>query len=218
MGSVEDADGRGSITFSDTTRKEWEAIFVPSSSSHEIPTKHAQWLLYQHPFHQVKKRLPLLLEPAVGIAARIEAKDDSTQAPPHLSRLTQCHLEGTGIEACPRHQMDHGVRDPNCDCCKRALGAMYKHKIKGNRHLPVFTFDFSGPHPKCVNAAQYLLVCLWSLGDMRLVWAFGIENRQATTALPCLKASSEELRSLTGGSRPPILRLHSDKAKEFYLL
>ena len=35
--------------------------------------------------------------------------------------------------------MDHGVRDPDCDYCKRALGPLYHHKIKGNRHLPVFT-------------------------------------------------------------------------------
>ena len=42
--------------------------------------------------------------------------------------------------------MDHGVRDPHCDHCKRALGPLYHHKIVGNRHLPVFTFDFSGPH------------------------------------------------------------------------
>ena len=49
---------------------------------------------------------------------------------------------------------------------------------------------------------------------MRLVWAFGIENRQAATVLPCIQAAFEDLRSLTGGSRPPILRLHSDKAKE----
>ena len=38
------------------------------------------------------------------------------------------------------------VRDPDCDHCKRALGPLYHHKIVGNRHLPVFTFDFSGPH------------------------------------------------------------------------
>ena len=37
---------------------------------------------------------------------------------------------------------------------------------------------------------------------MRLVWACGIENRQAATVLPCLQASFEDLRSLTGGSRP----------------
>ena len=54
-----------------------------------------------------------------------------------------------------------------------------------------------------------------SLGDMTLAWAYGIESRQATVVLPCLQASFEDLRALTGGSRPPILWLHSDKAREF---
>ena len=112
--------------------------------------------------------------------------------------------------------MDHGVRDPNCDHCNRALGPLCKRKIKGNRRLPVFTLNFSGPHPHRVNAVQYLLVCVWSLVDithMRLVWALGIENRQANAVLPCIQAAFEDLRPLTGGSRPPVLRLHSDKAK-----
>ena len=91
---------------------------------------------------------------AVGIATRIEGKEVMTQTPPLLSRLIQGYLEHTGIEACPYHQMDHGVRDPHCDHCKRALGPLYHHKIVGNRHLPVFTFDFSGPHPRKVNMAQ----------------------------------------------------------------
>ena len=111
--------------------------------------------------------------------------------------------------------MDHGVRDPNCDHCKRALGPLYHHKIVGNRHLPVFTFDFSGPHPRKVNMAQYLLVAVWCLGHMRLLWAFGVESRQTSVVLPCLQSCFEDLRALTGGSRPPILRLHSDKASEF---
>ena len=111
--------------------------------------------------------------------------------------------------------MDHGVRGPDCDHCKRALGPLYHHKIAGNRHLPVFTFDFSGPHPHRVNVAQYLLVSVWSLGHMRLIWAFGVESRQASVVLPCLQSCFEDLRALTGGSRPPILRLHSDKAREF---
>ena len=98
--------------------------------------------------------------------------------------------------------------------CKKALGPLYHHKIKGNRQLPVFTFDFSGPHPHRVNVAQYLLVCVWSLGHMRLIWAFGVESRQASVVLPCLQSSFEDLRALTGGSRPPILRMHSDKARE----
>ena len=111
--------------------------------------------------------------------------------------------------------MDHGVRDPECDHCKRASGPLYHHKIVGNRHLPVFTFDFSGPHPHTVNMAQYLLVSVWSLGHMRIIWAFGVESRQSDVVLPCLQSCFEDLRALTGGSRPPILRLHSDKASEF---
>ena len=77
---------------------------------------------------------------AVGIATRIEGREAMTQTPPLLSRLIQGYLDQTGIEACPYHQMDHGVRDPHCDHCKRALGPFYHHKIVGNRHLPVFTF------------------------------------------------------------------------------
>ena len=106
-----------------------------------------------------------------------------------------------------------------CDHCKRALGPLYHHTIVGNRHLHVFTSGFSVPHPHRVNMAQYLLVSVsvWSLGHMRLIWAFGGESRQASVVLPCLQSCYvfEDLRALTGGSRPPILRLHSDKAIEF---
>ena len=66
--------------------------------------------------------------------------------------------------------------------------------------------------------AQYLLVAVWSLGHMRLLWAFGVESRQTSVVLPCLQSCFEDLRALTGGSRPPILRLHSDKASEFLSL
>ena len=84
------------------------------------------------------------VDDAVGIATRIEGKEVMTQTPPLLSRLIQGYLDQTGIEEeCPYHQMDHGVRDPTCDHCKRALGPLYHHKIVGNRHLPVLTFDFS---------------------------------------------------------------------------
>ena len=119
-----------------------------------------------------------------------------TQTPPLLSRLIQGYLDQSVITA------------------SGALGPLYHHKIKGNRHLPVFAFDFSGPHPQ-VNVTQYLLVCVWSLCHMRSVWVFGVESRQASVVLPCLQSSFEDLRALTGGSRPPILRMHSDKAREF---
>ena len=74
---------------------------------------------------------------AIGTATRIVGKEVMTQTPPLISRLIQGYLDNTGIEACPHHQMDHGVRDPNCDHCKRALGPLCRHKIVGNRHLPV---------------------------------------------------------------------------------
>ena len=112
----------------------------------------------------------------MGIATRIVAKERMTQTPPLLSRLIQGYLDHTGIEACPYHQMDHGVRDPDCDHCKRALGPLYHHKIVGNRHLPVFTFDFSGPHPHRVNMAQYLLVSAWSLGHMRGIGGVAVSS------------------------------------------
>ena len=63
------------------------------------------------------KEAPLPEGPAVGIVTKIEAKYGVSQTPPLMSRLNdiQSHLENTGIEACPKHQMDHGVRDLNCD-------------------------------------------------------------------------------------------------------
>ena len=153
--------------------------------------------------HQFLTHLTLILiretHLQIGVATKVESKERMTQTPPLVFRLIQGYLEHTGIDACPLHQMDRGVRDPDCDYCKRALGPLYHHKIKGNRRLPVFTFDFSGPHPDRVNVAQYLLVRVWSLGHMRLVWAFGVESRQAPVVLPCLQSSFEDLRALTGG-------------------
>ena len=73
--------------------------------------------------------------------AHLQRQDGVTQTPPPLSRLIHGHLEQTGIEACPEHKMAHGVRDPDCDHCKQALGPLFQHRIKGNRHMPVFTFD-----------------------------------------------------------------------------
>ena len=166
----------------------------PIRAPTELPLLQFHYFLKPQKICQDLDPLP---EPAVGIAARIEATDGSTQTPPLLSRLIQSHLEGTGMEPCVRRQLDHGVRDPDCDHCKRRSRVIGSH------------FDFSGPQSHRVNAAQYLLVCVCvEFGD--LVWAFGIENRRSTTVLPCLQSAFEDARSLAGGSRPPILRLHSD--------
>ena len=182
---------------------------MPSESSHRDPNRApTEAITSEHV-------TPIEVAPlGEGIAVRIATSEHACQTPPLLSPLFQAQLAGTGTDPCPLHNLDHGMRDPECDHCKRASGPLIKQRIKGNRHLPVFTFDLSGPHPHRVSAAQYLLVCVWCLGDMRLVWASRVENRQSATVLPCLQSSFEDLRSLTRGSRPPILRLHSDKAKE----
>ena len=196
-------------------------IFVlqrPKPSTHTgcsldtYPTREETPSIPETPKFDAESGITTPEEPAFGVATKVEAAEGVTQTPPLLSRLIQGHLEQTGIEACPKHNMDHGVRDPNCEHCKRALGVHYittRSKVRYS-HLT------SQPHPHRVRCEcrQYLLACVWSLGDMRLVWAFGIENRQAITVLPCIQAAFEDLRSLTGGSRPPILRLRSD-TKEF---
>ena len=186
----------------------WEALYVPSAPDERDPNKAPTEIASHLPLKKNKESCIQFLkqhmttviketvspeDPAMGIAVRVDAKERMTQTPPLLSRLIQGYLDHTGIEACPHHQMDHGVRDPDCDHCKRALGPLYHHKIVGNRHLPVFTFDFSGPHPHRVNMAQYLPVSVWSLGHMRIIWAFGVESRQSSAVLPCLQSCFEDL-------------------------
>ena len=50
--------------------------------------------------------------------------------------------------------------------------------------------------------AQYLLVTVWSLGHMRLIWAFGVKTRQASVVLPCLQSCFEDLRALINKALP----------------
>ena len=88
---------------------------------------------------------------AQGIGKIVVPRADDSDSPTSFSADSRL--------ACPYHQMDHGVRDPDCDHCKRALRPLYHHKIVGNRHL------------HRVNMAQYLLVSVWSLGHVRLIWA-----------------------------------------------
>ena len=110
----------------------------------------------------------------VGVATRIEGTEIMTQT---FSRLIQGYLDQTGIEACPYHQMDHGVRDPHCDHCKRALGPLY-HKIVGNRHLPVFTFDFLGSTPSQSEYGPVPVSC--SLEPWPYETALGMWRRESS--------------------------------------
>ena len=146
MNSVIEIQDEDSVhVVSDDSKTEWEALFVPSASSHRDPNRAPTIVAPSTPVPHEDETPSIPATPqcdpeqadpspighAIGEATKIEAK--VTQTPPLLSRLFQGYLEHTGIEACPVHQMDHGVRDP-----------------------------------ECVNVAEYLLVCMWSLGHMRL--------------------------------------------------
>eukprot|EP00971_Amphidinium_carterae_P088244 1745513-Amphidinium_carterae.1 len=131
-----------------------------------------------------------------------------------VSNIVQDVEQEVGMQACPTHGMDHGIADPECVACKRALGPLYKHQ-PAKRLLPVITFDYSGPHSSAVTDHKYMLVVVWAYDKVRLVWAFPVESPDGTSTVSCLQVVMEELRTLTGGSRPPVLRAHSDRAKAF---
>eukprot|EP00971_Amphidinium_carterae_P341064 6479682-Amphidinium_carterae.2 len=119
-----------------------------------------------------------------------------------------------GMQPCPTHGMDHGIADPECVACKQALGPLYKH-LTSRRMLPVITFDYSGPHVSAVTDDKYALIVVWAYDKTRLVWAFPVESPDGPTTVSCLQVVMEELRTITGGSRPPVLRAHSDRAAAF---
>eukprot|EP00971_Amphidinium_carterae_P244479 4854510-Amphidinium_carterae.1 len=119
-----------------------------------------------------------------------------------VSNIVQDVEQEVGMQACPTHGMDHGIADPECVACKRALGPLYKHQ-PAKRLLPVITFDYSGPHVSAVTDHKHMLVVVWAYDKVRLVWAFPVESPDGTSTVACLQVVMEELRTLTGGSRPP---------------
>ena len=107
-------------------------------------------------------------DPAIGVATKIESKERMTQTP-LISRLIQGYLEHTGIDACPLHQMDHGVRDPD--------GLQTHSIITRLRAIDTYRYLPSTCQARThtgLMLPQCLLVCVWSLGHMR---AFGVESR-----------------------------------------
>ena len=59
------------------------------------------------------------------------------------------------------------------------------------------------------------MVFVWRLQDIRLLWAFALVHRTKENVLSCLQSVIADLNTLTGGSKPPVTRVHSDQAKEF---
>ena len=103
---------------------EWASLHHPTELSPHDPNKAPTELAPSTPLaeegeaHSIPETPKLMPcrgayspeEVAGGSATRIEGKDVVTQTPPLLSRLIQGYLDHTGIEECPYHQMDHGVR------------------------------------------------------------------------------------------------------------
>ena len=153
-------------------------------------------------------------EPAIGIATRIDAKDGVT---PPLHFCPDLHKAIQIIQGLKRVLSTKWTMESVIHSAIIARELLDLSTITKSRATVICqsSLDFSEPHPHHVNAAQCLLVCVLSLAHIRLVWAYGIESRQLTVVLPCTQASFEDLRSLTGSSRPPVLRLRSDKGREF---
>ena len=91
----------------------------------------------------------------------------------------------------------------------------HKYGMQIADHTPTLSFDFSGPLPIAVTGAKILMVFVWRLQDIRLLWAFALVRRTKENVLSCLQSVVADLNTLTGGSKPPVTRVHSDQAKEF---
>ena len=138
---------------------------------------------------------------------------------PYLNPLEEIVLE-TGSLPCSVHGYDHLSRDSTCEFCKKALGPLYRHLSKKygkslGDQTPTLSFDFSGPHPVAVTGARFMLLFVWRLDTVRLFWAFAVPGKTKECVRSCLNDVVAELNSYTGGSKPPVLRIHSDQAREF---
>ena len=138
---------------------------------------------------------------------------------PYLNPLEELVLEAGSIP-CSVHGYDHLSRDSTCEFCKKALGPLYRHlskkygKALGDQ-TPTLSFDFSGPHPVAVTGARFMLLFVWRLDTVRLLWAFAVPGKTKECVRSCLNDVVAELNTYTGGSKPPVLRIHSDQAREF---
>ena len=155
-------------------------------------------------------------DPPVEGSQVVELRD------PYLNPLEELEeiVLDTGSIPCSIHGYDHLSRDPTCEFfCKRALGPLYRHLSKKygqslGDQTPTLSFDFSG-HPVAVTGARFMLLFVWRLDTVRLLWAFAVTGKTKECVRSCLNDVVAELNTYTGGSKPPVLRIHSDQAREF---
>ena len=159
-------------------------------------------------------------EEMVPESEQAHVEEQGSQLPdPYLNPLEEIVLD-TGVIPCSIHGYDHLSRDPTCEFCKKAIGPLYRHLSKKygmsiSDHTPTLSFDFSGPHPVAVTGARFMLLFVWRLDTVRLLWAFAVTGKTKECVRSCLNDVVAELNTYTGGSKPPVLRIHSDQAREF---
>ena len=56
---------------------------------------------------------------------------------------------------------------------------------------------------------------LFVFSEVRLLWAFALDRRTKENVRSCPQDVMTELTQLTGGSKPPVMRVHPDQAGEF---
>ena len=122
--AIDVSDEDGAHTVSDETKEAWEALLVPSSSSHRDPNRAPTVVAPSTPVPPDEEA------PSIPETPRFDPEQGGTPPEEPVVGIATKIVKNTGIEACPKHQMDHGVRDPNCDHCKRALGPLYHHNLR----------------------------------------------------------------------------------------
>ena len=65
------------------------------------------------------------------------------------------------------------------------------------------------------TGARFMLLVVWRLAEIRLLWAFALDRRTKENVRACLQDVMAEITIMTGGSKPPVMRVHSDQAGEF---
>ena len=154
-------------------------------------------------------------EEMVPESEQAHVEEQGSQLPdPYLNPLEEIVLD-TGVIPCSAHGYDH-LSQNHVNSVKRPLDH-YRHLSKKygmsiSDHTPTLSFDFSGPHPVAVTGARFMLLFVWRLDTVRLLWAFAVTGKTKECVRSCLNDVVAELNTYTGGSKPPVLRIHSDQA------
>ena len=111
----------------------------------------------EHPLEKAPLAAQPSSVPLVDRMVCVQAHRSSQTAPfivPDIHRV----LEGTGVLECPDHKLDHGVPDPKCDYCKRALGPLYRHSRSHGKFLSSPLTSRDRTPQWCIQPSSYWLL------------------------------------------------------------